>query len=130
EQEKAALELDRIAIPYNALEREVQANGEMYRKMLDELNKATVARGMTSNNDVNGIDIRIVEPPLVPIQPSRPRRDLLLAISAATGLFLGCGLALGARALDTSVTSVDGAEATLGLPVLATVPRSRHHRLN
>lgn len=129
EQEKAALELDRIAIPYNALEREVQANGEMYRKMLDELNKTTVARGLTSDNDVNGIDIRIVEPPLVPINPSSPRRNLLLAISAATGLFVGCGLALGARALDTSVTSVDAAEATLGLPVLATVPRSRHHRL-
>jgi capsular exopolysaccharide synthesis family protein len=130
EQEKAALELDRIAIPYNTLEREAQANGETYRKLLDELNKLTVARGLTSNNDVNGIDIRIVEQPLVPVQPSRPRHDLLLAISAATGLFFGCGLALGARALDTSVTSVDSAEATLGLPVLATVPRSRHHRLS
>jgi capsular exopolysaccharide synthesis family protein len=66
----------------------------------------------------------------VPVQPSRPRRNLLLAISVATGLFVGCGLALGARALDTSVTSVDAAEATLGLPVLATVPRTRHHRMD
>jgi capsular exopolysaccharide synthesis family protein len=130
EQEKAALELDRIAIPYNALEREAQANGEMYRKVLDEVNRSTVARGLTSSNDVDGIDIRVVEPPLVPIHPSRPRRDLLLAISVAAGLFVGCGLALGARAMDTSVSSVDAAEATLGLPVLATVPRTRHHRLN
>ena len=130
EQEKAALELDRIAIPYNALEREAQANGEMYRKILDEVNRSTVERGLTSMNDANGIDIRIVEAPLAPIQPSRPRRNLLLAISVAAGLFMGCGLALGARAMDTSVTSVDAAEATLGLPVLATVPRSRHHRLN
>jgi succinoglycan biosynthesis transport protein ExoP len=130
EQEKAALELDRIAIPYNNLEREAQANGEMYRKVLDELNRASVARGLTSSNDINGVDIRIVEPPLVPIKPSHPHRNLLLAISVATGLFVGCGLALGARAMDTSVTSVDAAEATLGLPVLATVPRSRHHRLN
>ncbi|MGH7959869.1 MAG: GumC family protein [Opitutaceae bacterium] len=130
EQEKSALELDRIAIPYNALEREAQASGEMYRKILDEVNRSSVQRGLTSTNDANGIDIRIVEPPLVPIQPSRPRRNLLLALSVASGLFVGCGIALGARAMDTSVTSVDGAEATLGLPVLATVPRSRHHRLN
>lgn len=130
EQEKAALELDRIAIPYNTLEREAQANGEMYRKVLDEVNRSSVARGLTSSNDINGVDIRIVEPPLVPINPSRPRRDLLLVLSVATGLFVGCGLALGARAMDTSVTSVDAAEATLGLPVLATIPRSRHHRLN
>jgi capsular exopolysaccharide synthesis family protein len=129
-QEKAALDLDRIAIPYHALDRQVQANGEMYRKILDEVNRSTVARGLTTSNDVNGVDIRIIEPPLVPIHPSKPRRDLLLAISVAGGLFLGCGLALGARALDTSVTSVDAAEATLGLPVLATVPRSRHNRLD
>jgi capsular exopolysaccharide synthesis family protein len=102
----------------------------MYRKMLDEVNRSTVARGLTSTNDANGIDIRIVEPPLAPIHPSQPRRNLLLALSVATGLFVGCGLALGARAVDTSVTSVDAAEATLGLPVLATVPRTRHHRLN
>ena len=130
DQEKAALELDRIAIPYNALEREAQASGEMYRKILDEVNRATVERGLTSSNDANGIDIRIVEPPLVPIHPSHPRPKLVLALSVFAGLFAGCGLALGARAMDTSVTSVDAAEATLGLPVLATVPRSRHHRLN
>jgi succinoglycan biosynthesis transport protein ExoP len=130
EQEKAALALDRIAIPYSALEREAQASGEMYRKVLDEVNRSSVERGLTSSNDINGVDIRVVEPPLVPIHPSRPRRDLLLVISVAAGFFVGCGLALGARAMDTSVTSVDAAEATLGLPVLATIPRSRHHRLN
>jgi capsular exopolysaccharide synthesis family protein len=130
EQEKNALDLDRIAIPYNSLEREAQANGEMYRKLLDEVNKLALSRGLVSSNDVNGIDIRIVEPPLVAEHPSQPRGRLLLAISAMAGLFVGCGLALGKRALDTSVSSVDAAEATLGIPVLATVPRSRHHRLN
>jgi capsular exopolysaccharide synthesis family protein len=130
QQETAALELDRIAIPYNSLQREAEASGEMYQKILDEVNRSTVARGLTSMNDANGIDIRIVEPPLAPIHPSQPRRNLLLALSVATGLFVGCGLALGSRAMDTSVTSVDSAEATLGLPVLATIPRTGHHRLN
>lgn len=102
----------------------------MYQKVLDHLQKFDVDHGLVSANDVNGVDIRVVEPPLVPIQPARPRPKLLLSLSAAIGLFLGCGLALVSRAMDNSVSSVDGAEATLGRPVLATVPRSRHHRLN
>lgn len=129
EQEKAALELDRIAIPYRSLERDAQANGTMYQKVLDNLKQFDVEHGLITANDVNGIDIRVIEPPLVPQQPTRPRPKLLLALSAAVGLFFGCGLALVARALDNSVSSVDEAEVTLGRPVMTTVPRSRHHRL-
>jgi capsular exopolysaccharide synthesis family protein len=50
---------------------------------------------------------------------------LLLAVSVAAGLFLGCGSALFSRALDNTVSSVDHAESFLGLPVLTTVTRSR-----
>lgn len=130
EQEKNALELDRIAIPYHSLERESQANASMYQKVLDTLKQFDVEHGLVSASDVNGVDIRVVEPPLVPLHPARPRPKLLLTLSVAVGLFLGCGLALVARAIDNTVSSVDAAESTLGRPVLATVPRSRHHRLD
>lgn len=129
EQEKTALELDRVAIPYHSLERDMQANGSMYQKVLDNLKQFDVEHGLITNSDVNGIDIRVVEPPLAAIKPTSPRQRLLLALSAAAGLFLGCGLALITRALDNSVSSVDQAETTFGRPVLCTVPRTRHHRL-
>ncbi|HVU36160.1 MAG TPA: polysaccharide biosynthesis tyrosine autokinase [Opitutaceae bacterium] len=129
-QEKAALELDRIAIPYHALEREVQANATMYQKILDTLQQHDVTGDLTPASNVSGIALQVVEPPQVPSRPARPRRLLLLALSLATGLFAGCGLVLGSRALDTSISSVDGAESALGISVLTTVPRSRHHRLN
>lgn len=130
EQEKAALELDRIAIPYHALERDAQANAGAYQKVLDELKQSDVTHGLVSENDVNGIDIRVVEPPPVPVRSTRPRPKLLLGLATAVGLFLGCGLTLVSRALDNSISSVDEAESFCGLPVLASVPRSRHHRLN
>jgi succinoglycan biosynthesis transport protein ExoP len=129
EQEKAALELDRIAIPYRNLEHEVQAGAGMYQKVLDNLKRFDVDHALITQNDVNGIDIRVVETPLTPQQPVRPRSKLLLAVSLAAGLFLGCGLAVLSRALDNSVTSIDDAETTLGQSVLAIVPRSRHHLL-
>lgn len=124
-QEKAALELDRIGIPYHSLEREAQANATMYQKVLDNLKQFDVEHGLLSENDVNGIDIRIVEPPLLPLRPSRPHHSLWLAISTAAGLFLGCGAALVSHALDSTVSSIDEAESSLGRPVLATVLRTR-----
>jgi capsular exopolysaccharide synthesis family protein len=43
-------------------------------------------------------------------------------------LVAGCGSALVARALDNTMSSVDGTETFLGLPVLIAVPRGRHRR--
>jgi capsular exopolysaccharide synthesis family protein len=129
EQEKAALELDRIAIPYHALERDAQANSNAYQKILQELKQSDVNHGLVSENDVDGIDIRVVEPPPVPVRSTHPRPRLLLALSLAVGLFFGCGLALASRAMDNSLSSVDEAESFCGLPVLTAVPRSRHRRL-
>jgi len=128
-QEKTSLELDRIAIPYHTLEREVQANTSVYQKVLENLKQTDVTHRTASANDIDGVNIRVIAQPLVPMNPVRPRKRLLLALSAAVGLFLGCGSALFSRALDNTVSSVDRAESFLGLPVLTTVTRSRHQRL-
>lgn len=129
DQEKAALELDRIAIPYHALEHDAQANGTMYQKVLDELKEADVNHGLMQSGDVDGTDIRVLQPPLAPVRPSRPRPRLLLALALVAGLALGGSVTLASRALDNSLSTVDETEACLGLPVLAAVPRSRHRRL-
>jgi succinoglycan biosynthesis transport protein ExoP len=129
EQEKASLELERIAIPYHTLEREVQANNSVYQKVLENLKQTDVTHRTASANDIDGVNIRVIAQPLVPMDPVRPRKKLLLALSVAAGLFLGCGSALFSRALDNTVSSIDHAESFLGLPVLTTVPRSRHQRL-
>lgn len=129
EQEKASLELDRIAIPYHTLEREVEANSSMYQKVLAELKTVDVNHSLISPNNADGVDIREIAHPLVPTQPARPRRKLLLALAVIVGLCLGCGSALIVRAMDNTVSSVDVAESFLGLSVLATVPLSRHRRM-
>jgi len=128
EQEKASLELDRIAIPYHTLEREVQANNSVYQKVLENLKQTDVSNRTASANDIDGVNIRVIAQPLVPMDPVRPRVKLLLALSLAVGLFLGCGSALFSHALDNTVSSVDHAELFLGLPVLTTVTRSRQQR--
>ena len=129
EQQKAALELDRIAIPYHALEREAQADTGAYQAILERLQQSNVTNDLISSHDVDDTRVHVVERPLRPIRPVRPRAGLWMGAAAAAGLFLGCGAALASRALDDTFTSVDGAEALLGLPVLVSVPRSPHKRL-
>ncbi|HTQ31128.1 MAG TPA: polysaccharide biosynthesis tyrosine autokinase, partial [Opitutaceae bacterium] len=129
EQEKVSMQLDQIAIPYHALEREVQANSTVFQKMLATLKQVDAQHSLMTLTDADGFDIRTIEQPMVPARPVRPRSKLILALSVVAGLFLGCGSALITRALDNTVSSVDAAESFLGLPVLTTVPRSRHQRL-
>ena len=55
----------------------------------------------------------------MPVSPS-PQKAILLGLLG--GLFAGLAFVYGADLLDRSIRTVDQAEATLGLPVLAAVP--------
>lgn len=129
-QENAALALDRLAIPYHALQRQVAADAGLYQRMLDALRQSDATRGMLAPNDVDGVQIRMVAPPQMPDRPFAPRRKLLLALAGLAGLAVGCAVAIGRRALDTTLSSVDEAETALGLPVLASVPYSRPRKFD
>jgi Mrp family chromosome partitioning ATPase len=59
--------------------------------------------------------------PRVPVSPSS-KKSLLLGLLG--GLAAGLGFVFGADAIDRSVKTVDQAESTFGLPVLAAVPET------
>jgi capsular exopolysaccharide synthesis family protein len=61
-------------------------------------------------------------PALVPVKPSNPRKEILLG-SFAFALIASVFAALGAAAIRRRLSQVDEARETLGLPVLAEVPR-------
>jgi capsular exopolysaccharide synthesis family protein len=113
-QEQMALELNKIAIPYNALLREVQSDRAMYDSVNNRLRETTVALG------IERTPFRIVEEPLAatPVKTSLPKT---LGIALFLGLALGAGTIFGLDLLDSSLRYVDQAESFLGLPVLAVV---------
>lgn len=124
-QEKTAIELDRDAIEYRAIERDVQANTSLYQQLLGRLKQSDVIQNLMAGGNFSGGFVRVVEPPLVPADPTWPRWKLVMPAGLLCGLLLGCGVALARHSLDDSVSSVDDAEARLGLSTLAVVPRSR-----
>jgi succinoglycan biosynthesis transport protein ExoP len=124
EQEQAALELNKIAIPYNALVREVEADRALYESVLTRMKVTNVAKGIWENN------IRVVETPFVSVKPAKPRKLLVLVLALMGGFVVGCGLVLGTDMADSSIRSIDQVEQISGLPVLTSVPDSKRKDLD
>jgi len=124
EQEQAALELNKIAVPYNALVREVETDRALYESVLTRMKVTNVAKGIWEN------DIRVIETPFVPNKPVKPAKLKILVLSLLGGCVAGCGLVVGLDMADSSIRSVNQVEEVLGLPVLTMVPRSKRRHLD
>ena len=61
EQEQAALELNKIAVPYNVLAREVESDRNMYDAVNTRLRETTVAMGIEKS------PVRVVEEPMAAV---------------------------------------------------------------
>jgi len=103
-------------VQYNILNREAQANKQLYDGMLQKLKEAGISAGLRSSN------IRIVDPALIPNGPSRPNKTRNIFLSILVGLIGGVGLALLREYLDNTVKTPDDIERLARLPSLAVVP--------
>ena len=124
EQEQAALELNKMAIPYNALVREVETDRALYESVLTRMKVTNVAKGIWENN------IRVIETPFVAAKPTKPAKVKILLLALLGGFVVGCGLVVGADMADGSIRSVDQVENISGLSVLTSVPESKRKDLD
>jgi succinoglycan biosynthesis transport protein ExoP len=124
EQEQAALELNKIAIPYNALVRDVETDRALYESVLTRMKVTNVAKGIWDNN------IRVIETPFVAARPAKPVKSKILLLALMGGFVAGCGLVVGTEMADNSIRSVDQVEKISRLPVLTSVPESKRKDLD
>lgn len=66
--------------------------------------------------------------PSPPVKPNGPRVKLTALAGLVLGGVLGLIVVMGAGALDDSLKGQDDVRRYLGLPVIASIPRSRAHR--
>ena len=119
EQEKAALALNKAAIGYQQLARQAETDRALYESVLRQIKETNLTK------DVKMTAVSMVEHsplPRMPVSPS-PKKSLLLGLLG--GLAAGLCFIFGADAIDRSVKTVDQAESTFGLPVLAAVPETK-----
>jgi tyrosine-protein kinase Etk/Wzc len=100
------------------LSRDVQVNTELYTALLNNIQQLQVTGVGTAHN-------RVVDLAMPSLKPIKPKKEMLLAVFLALGMFLGCVLVLGRRAIERGVEDHRIIESKLGLPVLVTIPHSK-----
>jgi capsular exopolysaccharide synthesis family protein len=119
DQEQAALELNKQAIQYGVLEREVAGDRTMYEAVLSRLKE------MSLTKDLANYKVRIVETALQPNYAIKPQKTKLVMAGMILGLLAGLGLAFLVNSLDNTFKTVDQVEEMTGQPVIATIPQVR-----
>lgn len=123
---KSALSDNRKEAQVAILQQEAETNRQIYQTFLSRL-KETAAAG-----DVQTPQARLVDSAVAPTTPVSPRKVLLLAGFGLVGLLLGSVIAIFRAQTDTKIRSIEEVEATLGEPVITTLPlldrRQQRHR--
>jgi len=112
-----ALDLNLLEIEYNRLARTKTQTEKLYSLVLERTKESELTQMMRVNN------IHMLDMPLLPRSPVRPRVPVNVAIGALSGLALGIAAALGRGLLDRTVKTPDDLERGLGLPFLGLVPK-------
>jgi polysaccharide biosynthesis transport protein len=118
-----SMDLDRKSGDYKILQREHDANQDLFKSLLEQQKNLAVVANSRANN------VRLMdraEVPSSPIAPN-PRRDWLTAILA--GLTIAFGLAFGIEYLDDTVKTPEDVTRRLNLPLLGLVPAVRGDRV-
>lgn len=118
------LDVDKRAIDYNILRREVDTNRQLYDGLLQRYKEIGVAGGVGNNN------ISIVDRAIAPSGRFKPNLPLNLAIGLALGLALGALAAFVAEFLDDTLKSPEDVEQHLRLAVLGVIPHLRRQSVD
>jgi polysaccharide biosynthesis transport protein len=103
--------------PAGDLAAKIRVEQTTYETLLGQYEKARLDEALRANS------IGVVEPAVVPSQPSKPNRKLNLALGVLVGLIGGVGLAFLFENLDPALHSSDDLVSVVTVPLLGRIPR-------
>ena len=111
-----ALAMNRKAIDYSVLDREVQSGRQLYDNLLQRAKETGVSSELRTSN------IRVVDKAEQPLGPISPQKGLNLLLSVFGGSLAACGLAFFVEYLDSRIKSPEEIRIHLGLSHLGLLP--------
>ena len=103
---------------FQELKREMTSNEKYFRNYEDRFEEARISEDMNRNKLAN---ISVIQPADVPAIPVRPKKKLYMLLSLIFGTFSGLGLAFISEHISQVLTTPDGVERRLRLPVLTAI---------
>jgi capsular exopolysaccharide synthesis family protein len=120
-----AMALNDASLQEAVLERQVDANRELYQSVLKRMNEINVAADVSSSN------VSVVDAAVPPRTPTGPGLLELLLFGCAGALFVGIALAFFVESMDDTFKTSQEVPRYLGLPSFGIVPDfhkvSRNH---
>ncbi len=117
----SAQQFTRREVVQSDLARSVKTAEENYLLYQRKQEEARISDALDRNRMVN---VALAEAPTVPALPSGPRRSVFLMLGLVLSAVVSIGLAFGADSLDSTFKTPVEVENLLGLPVVASFPRS------
>jgi capsular exopolysaccharide synthesis family protein len=120
-----AAQQNQAFIEYNILKQDVETNKGLYTDFLQKTSQAKIQEHEQHNN------MRMIDPPQVPISPIGPNRLRTIMIGFLVSLVAGVGLVFFLEYLDNTVKTVEDVSRYAQLPALSVIPAisSRRSRL-
>ncbi len=112
-----ALDLNLLEIEYKRLARNKENTERLYSLVLERSKESSITSQMRFNN------VSVVDSPLLPGAPIKPRVPLSIALGLFGGLALGLGMVFARELLDRTVKTPTDIELELGLGCLGILPR-------
>ncbi|WLG48267.1 polysaccharide biosynthesis tyrosine autokinase [Pseudomonas sp. FP1742] len=109
-------EISRKEFQLREFQREVDSSRALYETFITRL-KETAA-----TSDMDSTKARIVDPAIVPLEPSKPHKTLIMVIVAIVAALIGMALALMSETLNKTFKTDEAVESTLNIPLLSVVP--------
>jgi uncharacterized protein involved in exopolysaccharide biosynthesis len=122
-QRAKVLKLKAVRDEGSVLQRDVESAQRSYEAVLARLNQTSLESQTTQSN------VNVLTEASAPTAPSSPKVMANTLFSLALGIALAIGAALALEMLDRRVRVIDDLDATLGLPVLGTMPKPNAKRV-
>jgi uncharacterized protein involved in exopolysaccharide biosynthesis len=118
-------ELSSKEAEYHTLLLQRDTNEESYRTFLQKVDDARVADSLRSQN-VTGV--ALLQKPILPVLPAKPRVRLIMLVALGIGLAGGLLASFALEMMDETFSSPEQMEPVLGLPVVGVFPDARPTR--
>jgi polysaccharide biosynthesis transport protein len=106
----------------SAVARDTQVNESIYNLLLQKLETAKITQRLEASKE--GTRYTIIDPPRLPLSPSKPKKPLVIFMGIFAGVCLGVGLIFAREFLDNSIIDLEEAKTSLsGVPVLGAISR-------
>lgn len=118
-------EFDRLnarSFEYQTLKREAESDKALYEELIRKIREAGI------NASFQNSSIRIADVARPPVEPVAPNIPLNVGLALVLATLFGCGAAIFADMLDSTVRDSEQARRILGVEVLGTLPKVKGWR--